>query len=230
ARAFHATPTLFKLRPIIKKKKHQAAKAARREKEAALLPNVVTGISTPFTQSLLRPEIVYQSASNVEPSKPTLPWMNAHFLDQEAEKLLFETTPEAVAHSRIDPTIGVDQQKEREEEKVKLLKNVIGLHNASAKGIMLCNKQLAIKEFSRIEGDTGSPEVQAALCTVRILNLYEHIQTHRKDKHNYRQLRIMVHKRQKILKYLKKLDLERYFNCLKRLGLDQRIIEREIVM
>ena len=86
--------------------------------------------------------------------------MNAHFLDQEAEKILLETTPEAVAYSRIDPTISVDQQREKEEEKVKVLKNVIGLHNASAKGIMLCNKQTAIKEFSRTEGDTGSPEVQ----------------------------------------------------------------------
>jgi len=40
----------------------------------------------------------------------------------------------------------------------------------------------------------------------------------------------MVHKRQRILKYLKTQDLERYFTCLKKLGLDQKSVEGEIVI
>src|SRR6478735_1985083 len=43
----------------------------------------------------------------------------------------------------------------------------------------------------------------AAILTVRIHNLNNHLNQHRKDKHNYKQLRTMIHDRAKILKYLK---------------------------
>lgn len=70
----------------------------------------------------------------------------------------------------------------------------------------------------------------AGILTVRIHNLYSHLQQHRKDKHNYKQLRSMVHKRAKILKYLKSKDLERYNTCLSQLGLQPRAVEGEITL
>ena len=45
-----------------------------------------------------------------------------------------------------------------------------------------------IKEFQRVEGDTGSPEVQVALLTFRIKDLTDHFKTHAKDKHSRRGL------------------------------------------
>jgi ribosomal protein S15P/S13E len=37
-----------------------------------------------------------------------------------------------------------------------------------------------IKEYAIKEGDTGSPEVQVAIITERILNLTDHLKTHKK--------------------------------------------------
>ena len=45
-----------------------------------------------------------------------------------------------------------------------------------------------IKEYGQKEGDTGSPEVQVAILTTRILNLTEHLKTHKKDFHSRRGL------------------------------------------
>ena len=44
-------------------------------------------------------------------------------------------------------------------------------------------KTAIIKEFGRAEGDTGSPEVQIALLTERIVELTEHLKVHKKDNH-----------------------------------------------
>ena len=43
-------------------------------------------------------------------------------------------------------------------------------------------KQELIVEYATTEGDTGSPEVQVAILTERIVNLTEHLKTHKKDK------------------------------------------------
>ena len=80
-------------------------------------------------------------------------------------------------------------------------------------------KQELIKEYARQEGDTGSPEVQVAVLTERILNLSAHMQTHRKDKHSQRGLLKMVGQRRRLLDYLKSRNLEGYQALIKRLGL-----------
>ena len=80
-------------------------------------------------------------------------------------------------------------------------------------------KQELIKEYARAEGDTGSPEVQVAVLTERIVNLSGHMQTHRKDKHSQRGLLKMVGQRRRLLDYLKSRNLEGYQTLIKRLGL-----------
>lgn len=67
-----------------------------------------------------------------------------------------------------------------------------------------------IKQYGKTEGDTGSPEVQVALLTERITELTDHFRTHKKDHHSRRGLLSMVNKRNKLLKYLRKKDHERY--------------------
>ena len=80
-------------------------------------------------------------------------------------------------------------------------------------------KQELITEFATKEGDTGSPEVQVSILTERILNLTEHLKTHKKDFHSRRGLLIMVGQRRRMLDYLKGKEESRYQSLIQRLGL-----------
>ncbi len=80
-------------------------------------------------------------------------------------------------------------------------------------------KAEVIKDHGRKEGDTGSPEVQVAILTERILNLTEHLKTHKKDFHSRRGLLIMVGQRRRLLDYVKRKGQDRYQGLIKRLGL-----------
>jgi small subunit ribosomal protein S15 len=80
-------------------------------------------------------------------------------------------------------------------------------------------KQELIKEHGRGSDDTGSPEVQVAILTTRILNLTEHFKTHRKDNHSRRGLLMLVNKRRALLDYLRRNDEQRYTDLIAKLGL-----------
>jgi small subunit ribosomal protein S15 len=80
-------------------------------------------------------------------------------------------------------------------------------------------KAEVIKEHARSEGDSGSPEVQIAILTERIVNLTEHFKTHAKDNHSRRGLLMMVNNRRSLLDYLKKEDSSRYTALIGKLGL-----------
>lgn len=81
------------------------------------------------------------------------------------------------------------------------------------------NKQNTIERFKRHEVDTGSPEVQIALLTERIINLTEHLKTHKKDHHSRRGLLVMVGRRRRLLNYLKNQEITRYRDLIKQLGI-----------
>lgn len=76
-----------------------------------------------------------------------------------------------------------------------------------------------IKEYETGPSDTGSPEVQVAVLTERILNLTEHLKIHKKDFHSRRGLLIMVGQRRRLLDYLKRRNQTRYQDLIGRLGL-----------
>jgi len=80
-------------------------------------------------------------------------------------------------------------------------------------------KTETINRFKLHESDTGSPEVQVALLTDRILHLTEHLKIHKKDHHSRRGLLIMVGKRRRLLNYVKNKDVYRYRSIIKELGL-----------
>jgi small subunit ribosomal protein S15 len=80
-------------------------------------------------------------------------------------------------------------------------------------------KQDLIKEHARGSEDTGSPEVQVAILTERIVNLTEHFKTHAKDNHSRRGLLMLVNKRRSLLDYLKREDVARYSDLITKLGL-----------
>lgn len=80
-------------------------------------------------------------------------------------------------------------------------------------------KEEVIKKFRRHEGDTGSPEVQIALLTLRIENLTEHLKSFNKDYASRRGLFKLVGERRKLLNYLKETDKARYAQLVKELNL-----------
>ncbi|MBD5085799.1 MAG: 30S ribosomal protein S15 [Clostridiales bacterium] len=80
-------------------------------------------------------------------------------------------------------------------------------------------KQEVMTSFAKHEGDTGSPEVQIALLTQRILQLNDHFAEHKNDFHSRRGLLQMVGKRRSMLKYLKDTDIERYRELIAKLGI-----------
>ncbi len=83
-------------------------------------------------------------------------------------------------------------------------------------------KTKIIQDFQRFDGDTGSPEVQIALLTYRIRNLTEHLKQHKHDEHSRRGLFLMVGKRQRLLRYLRKQDYQRYVEITDRLGIRRK--------
>ena len=80
-------------------------------------------------------------------------------------------------------------------------------------------KNALVKEYSQKAGDTGSPEVQVAILTERIVNLTEHFKDHKKDNHSRRGLLKMVSQRRRLLDYLKGKDEGRYQALIEKLGL-----------
>ena len=86
---------------------------------------------------------------------------------------------------------------------------------------MLTNdrKTAVIGSFRTHESDTGSPEVQIALLSERISYLTEHFKTHVKDHHSRRGLLKLVQQRRSLLDYLKRKDLNRYAELIKKLGI-----------
>jgi small subunit ribosomal protein S15 len=65
---------------------------------------------------------------------------------------------------------------------------------------------------------------------MQIRNLWSHLLEFRKDVNNRRALRRLVHQRSKVLRYLKRLDRDRYEAVLPRLGLDEGSVEGELVI
>lgn len=148
---------------------------------------------------------------------------------------------------------------QRHEHAVEAIRRIIALGNGSSPDRTRENKQLCIDIFGRHNTDnllpsdpgvpkpsesnktpragpdTGSSEVQAAILTVKIRALskaMEETKSANKDKHNKRNLRLMVHRRKKLLAYLKKKEKSgvRWRNIMDALGLDDAAIENELFL
>jgi ribosomal protein S15 len=85
--------------------------------------------------------------------------------------------------------------------------------------------------------DTGSPEVQVAILTAKIRVLANHLEGQggreaggKKDKYNKRNLRLLVHRRQKMLRYLRTKERggERWQHLVQTLGLTDGTWKGEI--
>ncbi len=81
------------------------------------------------------------------------------------------------------------------------------------------SKKEIVEQFKLHQNDTGSPEVQIALLSKRIGSLTDHFKIHKKDHHSRRGLLKLVGQRRRLLNYLKRVDVRRYQNIIKELGI-----------
>jgi small subunit ribosomal protein S15 len=80
-------------------------------------------------------------------------------------------------------------------------------------------KPTIVADYRTHDTDTGSPEVQVALLTNRIVYLTEHFKSNAKDHHSRRGLLKLVGRRRRLLDYLKSEDPDRYHRLIERLGI-----------
>ncbi|MGZ0172097.1 MAG: 30S ribosomal protein S15 [Planctomycetales bacterium] len=76
-----------------------------------------------------------------------------------------------------------------------------------------------IGEFKKSDDDTGSPEVQIAVLSHRIVNLTEHLKENKKDHSSRRGLLSLVARRRSLLNYVKKNSEDAYKGIVEQLGL-----------
>jgi len=103
------------------------------------------------------------------------------------------------------------------------LKRVLSLENASQREKNKFERRQAMKQHQLHPTDTGSPESQIAMLTVRINRGNQHIRSARKDNPSKRALQKFVEARKRHLKYLKRESEERYYALIKKLDLKDSI-------
>ena len=80
-------------------------------------------------------------------------------------------------------------------------------------------KKELFEKYGKSATDTGSPESQIALFSVRISHLTEHLKKNHKDFATERPLKMLVGKRRRLLDYLIRVDINRYRAIIKELGI-----------
>jgi len=71
-------------------------------------------------------------------------------------------------------------------------------------------KQAIFEKYGQGKTDTGSPESQIALFSIRIKHLTEHLKANHKDYATARALKMLVGQRRSLLDYLIRKDINRY--------------------
>lgn len=120
--------------------------------------------------------------------------------------------------------------EEKTSKKREAVRRILSMQNSSLEQRKKLAIEMARKEFARVEGDTGSSEVQAAVFTVRIQFLATHLKENKNDISSKHQLQQLVHDRQAILKYLRRKNPERYYWTIEKLGLSDEAVINEFSM
>jgi small subunit ribosomal protein S15 len=144
---------------------------------------------------------------------------------EQVDRLLYGARETSIKDKHASELVNESSEKQRE-----AVYRILNIKNRSESEKLALKVKLAREEFQRFEGDTGSSEVQAAIASVRINELYKHCQENKKDFQNTRLLRMLVQKRQRILRYLKRDNAERYYWAINKLGLTDHIVHVEFNM
>ncbi|KAJ3183738.1 ribosomal protein S15 [Gaertneriomyces sp. JEL0708] len=133
-------------------------------------------------------------------------------------ELLLKDVPEAMERGpQSSGSVGSDAQAE-------IVRRIVSLDMATQKMVNKWNVARCVSVFGRRAGDTGSPEVQAAVLTIKIQAMLHHLRNpsnpHRKDISTKRRLEHIVSQRMKMLKYLRRTDLERFVKTCQAIGVE----------
>lgn len=109
--------------------------------------------------------------------------------------------------------------------KTPLMEKLLSINMSSQAELRKQRVHQAMELFCRGVNDTGSPEVQAAVWSVKIASLENHVRQYKHDYVTERKIVEFKDQRRKILRYLKRISLERYFDCLDRIGLPHNLVE-----
>ncbi|KYK55329.1 ribosomal protein S15 precursor-like protein [Drechmeria coniospora] len=155
-----------------------------------------------------------------------------------------------VVESQMDPATEEERKKlhdQKHHKALDALRRITSLRNGSAQDRLHANVRRIVDEFGRHKTDkflepkplsispnttpmpgragpdTGSSEVQIAILTAKIRALGKALEINRgyKDVHNKRNLRLLVHRRQKLLAYMERKERGsgRWTHMLEKLGL-----------
>lgn len=128
--------------------------------------------------------------------------------------------------------------KDRAHANVRRIVDTFGRHNTDhtvrQKGLTAKQADGTEDTFTKIRGgpDTGSSEVQIAILTAKIRTLAKMYAGEKgnKDKHNKRNLRLLCHRRQRLLKYMERKERGsgRWEHMIKELGLTPATWKKQI--
>ena len=130
--------------------------------------------------------------------------------------------------------------KERSRANVRRIIDTFGRHNTdqtlrpkAASQAVRNSSSLQAEPTPRAGPDTGSSEVQIGILTAKIRILADRFEgENRNDKVNKRNLRLLLHRRQKLLKYMEKRERgsDRWQNMVTQLGLTPATWKGEIAV
>ncbi|KXS21914.1 hypothetical protein M427DRAFT_51291 [Gonapodya prolifera JEL478] len=127
------------------------------------------------------------------------PYYKQHFTPSEVA-LVLKDFPAALSAEASDQSA-----EARLRERAEMVRRATSLENAGQREVVGWNVKRVRAVFGRGSSDTGSPEVQAAILTVRILNLEKHLSNcTKRDIDARRKLDDYTHQRRKLLLYLKR--------------------------
>ncbi len=181
-------------------------------------------------------------------------------LDEAIEAAYKLTKPlQAANRSVADPTeeaLEMEKHEERHRKASIALERISAIDNGSSKNRLHANIRRCVDTFGRhntdlalrpkplargMEGrdltpragpDTGSSEVQIAILTAKIRVLAQAYEGRKgyKDKFNRRNLRLLCHRRQRLLKYMEKKERggERWTHMIESLGLSPATWKKQI--
>eukprot|EP00457_Paulinella_chromatophora_P012799 gb/GEZN01013039.1/.p1 GENE.gb/GEZN01013039.1/~~gb/GEZN01013039.1/.p1 ORF type:complete len:284 (-),score=32.84 gb/GEZN01013039.1/:187-1014(-) len=111
------------------------------------------------------------------------------------------------------------------EEEKEALKGLSGRHTFSMPEIMAIKKKALILKYGKNPQDSGNSGVQIAIWSERLRQLKAHASFNHQDKSNLRRMEILIHKRRKLLLYIRRKDYPVYARLMR----DNNLHEKEIL-
>ena len=90
---------------------------------------------------------------------------------------------------------------------------------ANSKDLLNSRLLYAREKFRKHPTDSGSTAVQIAIITEKIKNLSRHAVLHKKDKASIHGFQMLINKRKRLMKYLKKTDIQEFKEVTTELGI-----------